>query len=52
MSEGMAWVPDGEFQMGSEAFYPEERPVQRVSVQGFWIDERPVTVRQFRRFVK
>jgi len=48
----MAWVPDGEFQMGSEAFYPEERPVQRVSVQGFWIDERPVTVRQFRRFVK
>ncbi len=50
--EGMAWVPDGEFLMGSEAFYPEERPVHRVAVAGFWIDERPVTVRQFRRFVK
>ena len=29
--------------MGSEDFYPEERPVHRVSVDGFWIDEKPVT---------
>lgn len=50
--EGMAWVPDGDFLMGSEAFYPEERPVHPVAVAGFLIDERPVTVRQFRRFVK
>ena len=38
--------------MGSEDFYPDERPVHRVAVEGFWIDERPVTVGQFRRFVK
>ena len=38
--------------MGSEDFYPEEAPVRRVEVEGFWIDERPVTVGQFRRFVK
>ena len=38
--------------MGSEDFYPDERPVHRVAVKGFWIDERPVTVGQFRRFVK
>jgi formylglycine-generating enzyme len=25
----MAWVPDGDFLMGSEDFYPEERPVNR-----------------------
>ena len=50
--DGMAWVPEGEFLMGSEDYYPEERPVQRVAVDGFWIDERPVTVREFRRFVK
>src|SRR3954454_2864536 len=50
--DGMAWVPGGEFLMGSEDFYPEERPVQPVAVDGFWIDERPVTVREFRRFVK
>ena len=38
--------------MGSDRFYPEERPVRAVSVDGFWIDEHPVTVAEFRRFVK
>ena len=38
--------------MGSEDFYPEERPVHRVSVDGFWMDETPVTAAQFRRFVR
>ena len=38
--------------MGSTQFYPEERPVRRVSLDGFWMDEHPVTVAQFRRFVK
>ena len=38
--------------MGSEGFYPEERPVHRVSVDAFWIDEQPVTVAEFRRFVR
>jgi sulfatase modifying factor 1 len=48
----MVWVPAGEFAMGAESFYPEERPVRRVSVDGFWVDACPVTVREFRRFVK
>ena len=48
----MVWVPGGTFLMGSEDFYPEERPVHRVHVDGFWIDEHPVTVAQFRRFVR
>ena len=38
--------------MGSEEFYPEERPVHEVAVDGFWIDELQVTVADFRRFVK
>jgi formylglycine-generating enzyme required for sulfatase activity len=38
--------------MGSADFYPEERPVHRVSVDSFWIDEHPVTVAEFRRFVR
>jgi formylglycine-generating enzyme len=50
--EGMVWLPGGEFSMGSDAFYPEERPVRRVAVEAFWIDERPVTVADYRRFVK
>lgn len=47
----MAWIPGGAFQMGSDDFYPEERPVRRVAVDGFWMDVRPVTVAEFRRFV-
>ncbi len=49
---GMRWVPSGVFSMGSEDFYPEERPVHRASVDGFWIDKAPVTAAQFRVFVR
>jgi formylglycine-generating enzyme len=48
----MEWVHGGEFLMGSDDFYPEEAPVRRVAVDGFWMDEHPVTVAEFRRFVK
>ena len=51
-AEGMRWIPDGTFAMGSEGFYPEERPVHRVAVDGFWMDEHPVTAADFRRFVR
>jgi len=48
----MVWVPGGTFLMGDERFYPEERPVHRVTVDGFWMDEHLVTNAEFRRFVK
>jgi formylglycine-generating enzyme required for sulfatase activity len=48
----MVWVPGGTFLMGSNDFYPEERPAHHVTVDGFWIDEHPVTNTEFRRFVK
>jgi formylglycine-generating enzyme required for sulfatase activity len=48
----MVWIPGGTFRMGSEDFYPEERPVHPVTVDGFWMDDHPVTVAEFRRFVK
>ncbi len=48
----MVWVPGGSFLMGSEDFYPEESPVHRVSVSGFWMDEHAVTVAEYRRFVR
>ena len=51
-AEAMRWVPGGTMRMGDERFYPEERPVRRVEVGAFWIDEHPVTVAEFRRFVK
>ena len=37
--------------MGSDKGYPEERPVHRVTVDGFWIDRVPVTNQRFARFV-
>jgi formylglycine-generating enzyme len=49
---GMTWIPGGEFRMGSADFYPEERPVHTVAMDGFWMDTRPVTVAEFRRFVR
>ena len=47
----MVPVPGGSFAMGSETFYPEEAPVRRVRVDPFRIDETPVTIAQFARFV-
>jgi formylglycine-generating enzyme required for sulfatase activity len=38
--------------MGSDTHYPEERPVHRVSVDGFWIDRSPVTNDRFARFIE
>src|SRR5262245_33842611 len=32
--------------------YPEEAPAHYVKVDGFWIDRKPVTNRDFRRFVE
>jgi formylglycine-generating enzyme len=49
--DGM-WIEGGTFLMGSDEFYPEERPAHRVRVDGFWIDTHPVTVAEFRRFVE
>jgi formylglycine-generating enzyme required for sulfatase activity len=48
----MVNVPAGAFTMGSEEFFPEERPAHPIDVARFAIDEHPVTVAQFRRFVK
>lgn len=50
--EQMAWIPGGTFEMGSNDFYPEERPVHRVAVDGFWMDRHPVTNAEFSAFVK
>src|SRR5262245_46934686 len=60
--EGMAWIPGGEFAMGSEASSEglcglpgvtrDSQPVHRVSVDGFWMDKTDVTNEQFEKFVK
>src|SRR5258708_21108093 len=50
-TEGMVWMLGGSFLMGSNNFYPEERPVRRESVRGFWMATHPVTNAEFGQFV-
>jgi sulfatase modifying factor 1 len=49
--DGMKWIEGGTFHMGSDRHYPEEAPVHPVKVDSFWMDETPVTNRDFLAFV-
>lgn len=59
---GAVWVPGGEFSMGSKDVggpacegmrdFLDSRPIHRVYVDGFWMDETDVTNEQFEKFVK
>jgi formylglycine-generating enzyme required for sulfatase activity len=59
---GMVWIPGGEFSMGTEDptkslcggrdGMPDARPIHRVYVDGFWMDETELTNAQFAAFVK
>jgi formylglycine-generating enzyme required for sulfatase activity len=58
---GMVWIPGGEFSMGSDDprgcpcggpdAMPDARPIHRVYVDGFWMDQTEVTNEQFAEFV-
>jgi len=47
---GMAWIPGGEFTMGSDKAdekHAEEAPAHAVVLKGFWMDVTEVTNAQF-----
>ena len=48
---GMVWVPSGSFELGDNV-YPEEGPLRRIKLEGFWIDRTEVTNDQFAQFTK
>ena len=50
--KNMVWIPGGAFWMGSNRHYPEEAPVHRVTVSGFWMDQYLVSNADFERFVE
>lgn len=51
--EGMVWVPGGTFWMGcATCEMPDALPVHLVAVDGFWMDQTPISNREFERFVK
>ena len=47
--EGMVLIPAGEFLMGSEDGLPDMRPMHRVQVSTYWLDQHEVTNRQYRQ---
>lgn len=47
---GMVWVAGGSFEFGDNA-YPEEQPIQKITLGGFWMDRTEVTNAEFARFV-
>ena len=51
--DGMVWIEGSEFLMGSDlpSARPDERPVHRVRLDGFWMDTTEVTNAQFAKFV-
>ena len=59
---GMVWIPGGEFSMGAAdspgmtdvgmSATTDSRPIHRVYVDGFWMDQTEVTNDQYRRFVE
>lgn len=52
--EGMLWIEGGEFMMGAadRDGRPDEYPMHKVKVDGFWMDVTEVTNAQFAAFVK
>lgn len=50
-TDGMVWIAGGEFMMGTNDF-PDAKPIHKVSVKGYWMDEHEVTNAQFAAFVK
>lgn len=51
--EGMVLIPAGEFQMGSDhnEGYSDEKPVNTVYVDAFYMDKYEVTVGQYKAFI-
>jgi len=51
LPDDMVRIPSGTFEMGSEDFYPDERPVHERSIDEFELDRYPVTTEEFAAFV-
>jgi formylglycine-generating enzyme required for sulfatase activity len=48
----MMLIRGGSFLMGSDKFYPEEKPIHEVTVDGFYIDQYEVTSDAYLKFVE
>lgn len=49
----MVWIPGGSFQMGTNDMdLPDAKPLHKVTLKGFWMDEHEVTNAEFEKFVE
>jgi len=48
----MAFIPGGEFVMGSDKGDEDEKPAHKVKIKGFWLGIHEVTNKQFRRYIE
>lgn len=48
----MVWVDGGKTSIGSEKGENDEKPVFETHLAGYWIDKNPVTVGDFKKFVR
>ena len=46
----MVYIPAGEFIMGSDETYRDEKPAHKVFLEGFWMDIYEVTNHQYEKF--
>jgi formylglycine-generating enzyme required for sulfatase activity len=51
-SEGMVYIPAGQFSMGSDDGEPHERPLHVEQINAFYIDRTEVTVESYRECVQ
>lgn len=53
-TEGMVFIPGGQYEMGAEGELtrPDEFPIHPVKVDGFWMDIHEVTNAQFKKFTE
>src|SRR3954465_2553555 len=49
--DDMVFIKGSTFLMGSDEFYPEEKPVHEVTVSSFYIDQYEVTNADYKKFV-
>jgi formylglycine-generating enzyme required for sulfatase activity len=48
----LVYVPEGEFSMGNDSGWDEERPVHTVALDAFWIDQTEITNEMYAKCVQ
>jgi len=51
VSDDMAYIPEGNFTMGSDKGFNNEKPERKVFVKAFYIDKYEVTNEQYKKFI-